>query len=96
MSMSTSRDKAVRKHRRRLKEQGFRRVEVEAAEPDASLIRQLAKVLRGGGEEAEAARLLLGKIVSSKRQGLKDLLASAPLEGISITRTRDPGRTIEL
>ena len=71
MGMGTSRDKAVRKHRRRLKEQGFRRVEVEAAEPDASLIRQLARVLREGGEEAEEARLLLIKIVSSKRPGIE-------------------------
>ena len=94
--MATSREKAVRNHRRRLKERGLRRVEVEAAESDTSLIRQLAKVLRGEGEKAEEARQRLSEIVASKSPGLKDLLASAPLEGIRIARSHDPDRTIEL
>jgi hypothetical protein len=71
-------------------------VEVEAAEADASLIRQLAKILRGGGENAARARQRLSEIVASTGPGLKELLASAPLEGIRITRSRDPGRSAEL
>ena len=94
--MSTSREKAVQNHRRRLKERGLKRVEVAAAETDAALIRKLAKVLRGEGTSAEKARQRMSEIVAATGPGLKDLLASAPLEGIRITRSRDPGRIIEL
>ena len=94
--MSTSREKAVQNHRRRLRERGLKRVEVEAAETDAALIRQLAKVLRGGGKNAEKARQRMSEIVVATGPGLKDLLVLAPLEGIRITRSRDPGRITEL
>ena len=94
--MSTSREKALRNHRRRLRERGIKRVEVEAAETDASLIRQLAKVLRAGGEKAEETRHQLTELVAPKGPGLKELLASAPLAGIRITRSRDPGRSLDL
>jgi len=94
--MTTSQEKALRNHRRRLKEQGLRRVEVEATDSDASLIRQLARVLRAGGEKAEEARQGLIDMVSLQEPGLKELLASAPLEGIRIRRSRDTGRPIEL
>ncbi len=72
------------------------RVEVEAAETDAALIRQLAKVLRGEGKNAEKARQQMRELVAATGPGLKDLLVSAPLEGIRISRSRDPGRIIEL
>ena len=31
-----------------------------------------------------------------RRKGLKALLAAAPLEGVEIVRSRDPGRTIKV
>lgn len=71
-------------------------MEVEAAETDASLIRQLAKVLRAGGEKAEETRRQLTELVAPNGPGLKELLASAPLAGIRITRSRDPGRSLDL
>lgn len=94
--MSSSRDKAVRRHRRRLRERGIKRVEIEAAEADASLIRQLAKLLREGGATAERARRELIDIVAPGSPGLKELLASAPLAGIRIARSRDRARKIDL
>lgn len=94
--MSTSREKAVQNHRRRLKARGLKRVEVEAAESDAAMIRTLAKMLRSEGQGAETARQRLSEIIAGKGPGLKALLESAPLEGICITRSRDPGRIIEL
>ena len=94
--MATSQEKALRNHRRRLKEKGLRRVEVEATDSDASLIKQLARLLRAGGEKAEEARQLLIEMTTPREPGLKELLASAPLEGIRIKRSRDTGRPIEL
>jgi hypothetical protein len=94
--MATSQEKALRNHRRRLKEKGLKRVEVEATNSDASLIRQLARVLRAGGEKAEEARQLLIEIIASSEPGLKELLVSAPLEGTRVKRSRDTGCPIEL
>jgi len=88
--------KSVRNHRRRPKERGFRRVEVTATESDAALIRRLAKVLRSGGEMANEARQRLTEMFAGTRNSLKKLLASAPLEGIHITRSRDPRRSVDL
>ncbi len=58
---SKSRRKATRTHRRRAAARGLVRVEVRAPEQDASLIRALAKTLRGRDEKAEAVRSTLGK-----------------------------------
>lgn len=94
--MAGSREKALKNHRRRLKEKGFRRVEVEARDADAALIRQLAKALRADGETAREARQLLVELLASEQTGLKELLLSSPLEGVRISRSRDTGRPIEL
>lgn len=94
--MGTSRKKAFRDHGRRRKKQGLKRVEVEVTESDAALIRRLAKVLRCGGEIADEARHRLTKMIAATSLDLKDLLASAPMDGIRITRYRDPGRSIDL
>jgi hypothetical protein len=94
--LSTSQDKAVREHRRRLKASGLKRVEIHAAEADAALIRQLAKLLREDNERTELIRKRLDDLVTDRPTGLKTLLASAPLEGIRITRSRESGRSIEL
>ncbi|HEY5623665.1 MAG TPA: hypothetical protein VIV14_07875 [Gammaproteobacteria bacterium] len=94
--MSATRDKAVRDHRRRLKQRGLKRVEIHAAESDATLIRQLARILRDDSARAELVRTRLDELVAEGPAGLKALLAAAPLEGIRITRSRESGRTIEL
>ncbi len=94
--MSTSQDKAIRRHRQRLKRRGLKRVEVEAAESDAALIRKLARLLRKDAESAARIRAKLAALVDSNGPGLKALLAAAPLEGIRISRSVDRGRKIEL
>lgn len=86
----------VQIHRRQLKVSGLKRVEVKATESDAALIRQLAKMLRSEGQGAETARQQLAELVTEKGPGLKVLLASGPLAGIRLTRSRDPVHIIEL
>jgi hypothetical protein len=56
-----SQRKATRTHRRRAKERGLVRVEVQAPKQDAGLIRTLAETLRGRSEKASALRSTLAK-----------------------------------
>ena len=56
-----SQRKATRTHRRRAAARGLVRVEVQAPERDAGLIRALAETLRGRTEKAEALRSTLAK-----------------------------------
>src|SRR5690606_477659 len=89
-AMQRSRNNAVRTHRQRLKKQGLRRIEVQAVESDAQLIRRLARVLRE--DENRAVRLreqLKATLADEDSSRLKALLAEAPLEGVRITRSRD-------
>ena len=94
--MSSSQEKAIRNHRRRLRERGLKRAEVEVAEADAVLLRQLARILREDGDLADQIRRQLAAMVSPAATDLKALLAEAPLDGIRITRSKDRGRTVEL
>ena len=94
--MEDSREKAVRDHRRRLKARGLKRVELEASASDATLLRQLAKILRGGDEQASQLRTRLAALAGPGSTDLKALLASAPLEGLRIKRSRDRGRSVDL
>jgi hypothetical protein len=58
---SKSQRKATRTHRRRAAARGLVRVEVQAPNKDAVLIRALAETLRGRTEKAEAIRSALAK-----------------------------------
>lgn len=89
---------AVERHRRRSGDRDLIRVEVKASKADAPLIRQVARGLRGGGPQAGVVREQLRQAVAATNPpvDLKSLLASAPLEGIDLSRSRDPGRTIDL
>ncbi len=95
--MSTAQKKALRKHRRRLRDQGLVRLEVQASEADAPLIRALARALLNEPEKAALLRRQLRATMGRPEgEGLKALLAAAPLEGIEISRSRDLGRVIDL
>ncbi len=95
--MGHSQRKAVEKYRQQLVEKGVVRLEVQAVKEDASLLRRAAKILRGPPEQAEKMRVHLRQAVQmSSRPDLKALLASAPLEGIDLTRPRDFGRDVDL
>ncbi|MFZ5931339.1 MAG: hypothetical protein ACOY15_09005 [Pseudomonadota bacterium] len=83
-------------HRSRMKRRGIVRVEVQVRKEDVALVRDIAHALNSP-DQADAARALLRtRFAAGKAQGLKALLASAPLEGIDIKRTRDTGRNIDL
>lgn len=66
---------------------------------DAGTIRAIAGLLRGDDRNLadRARRELSGLARASSREGhLKELLMSAPLEGIEIERSRDTGRVVDL
>ena len=87
---------AVDKHRR-LREQGLSRLEVVVPESDRSLLKEVARKLRGAHEEADATRRQLVRMARGEPEtGLKALLASAPLDGIDLDRDRDPRREVDL
>jgi hypothetical protein len=48
------------------------------------------------GQAAEARALLLRRFAPEPVRSLKDLIESAPLEGIDLDRPRDMGRAVEL
>jgi hypothetical protein len=95
--MNTSQQRAIEDYRKRLKERGLVRLEIQVLEPDAPLIRQITKVLRGDPLHAAKIRTQLHQIVGTEQKhGLKVLLASAPLEGIDLSRSQDRGRDVDL
>jgi hypothetical protein len=95
--MTKSQRRAVRVHRQRLKVRGLQRVEVQASEDDAELIRSLARCLRDDERTAARVRRQLRSTMKAKAApALKELLAAAPLDGVRVARSRDRGRVIEL
>ena len=94
--MSTAQREAVTNYRQRLRERGVMRLEVQASESDAPLIRKLALKLRGDPVRAARIRERLRQMIEETQPGLKEILASAPLEGIELTRRSDLGRDVDL
>ncbi len=87
---------SLAKHRARLARQGFVRIEVNIRKEDASLVRRVASALSDPSRQAEARLLLRQRFVEPPKVSLKALLASAPLDGINLERSRDLGRDIDL
>jgi hypothetical protein len=94
--MSNAQKRANAAYRRKLKRQGVIRLELHVRKDDASLVREVAQALANPELETEARALLRERFGGRRPHGLKALLASAPLEGIDLTRDRDPGRRDEL
>lgn len=94
--MPSSQKKALSTYRRRLKRKGIVRLEVKVRKEDASLVRSVADALADPAREAEARVLLRERFGAAKPEGLKALLAAAPLEGVDLTRERDRGRDVAL
>ena len=94
--MSTTQRQAVANYRRRLRRKGLARLEIQAPESDAQLLRKLALTLRGDPVRAAKVRQEIGRLVDEARPGLKEILASAPLEGIDLSRPTDLGRDVDL
>jgi hypothetical protein len=72
------------------------RVEVHVRKSDAVLVRDLARALSDPAVETETRILLRECLGVTRAKGLKELLASAPLQGLDLTRKRDVGRKVEL
>ncbi|MGH7124211.1 MAG: hypothetical protein ACREFI_07555 [Stellaceae bacterium] len=87
---------SVAKHRARKERQGFVRVEVNVRKEDANLVRRVASALSDPSRQAEARKLLRRGFADPPKVSLKALLASAPLDGIDLDRSRDLGRDVDV
>ena len=88
--------KAVNIFRKRLKHRGMVRLEVNVRKADATLVRNVVRALSSPEQEQTARALLREHFGSRQAEGLKALLAAAPLEGIDLSRERDLGRDVDL
>ena len=87
---------SVASHRARKRRAGFVRVEISIRKEDAPLVRQVAAALTDPTRQADARALLRQRFPTSAKLSLKELLATAPLEGIELDRARDLGRDVDL
>lgn len=84
----------LRAHRERRRRLGMVRLELQVAEQDVSLLRQVAQVL-ADPVRADAARALLRtRLAAPGAESFKAWLEAAPLEGVPLDRDPDPGRDI--
>ncbi len=83
-------------HRARMERRGLVRVEVTVNREDAGLIRSVAAALSDPSRQTDARQLLQRRFGESPKVSLKALLASAPLDGITLDRSPDPGRELDL
>jgi hypothetical protein len=72
------------------------RLEVNVRQDDAALVRNVVKALSSPEQEQAARALLREHFGSLPTEGLKALLAAAPLEAIDLDRACDVGRDIDL
>ena len=86
---------SVSNHRRRQREKGVERVEIQVPKEDAILLRNVARVLADPARRDEARALLRQNFAPAPAKGLKALLQAAPLEDIDLTRRSDRGRAID-
>jgi hypothetical protein len=94
--MSSRAKSSLASHRARLARRGFVRVEVNVSRDDADLIRQVAAALSDPARQVAARMLLRQRFVEPPQVSLKELLASAPLDGIDLDRGPDLGREVDL
>ena len=87
--------KAINSFRKRLKQRGMARLEVSVRKDDVMLVRNVVRALSRPDQE-QTARALLRQHFGRHAEGLKGLLAAAPLEGINLSRGRDFGRDVDL
>ncbi|MCY3879860.1 MAG: hypothetical protein OXF74_11865 [Rhodobacteraceae bacterium] len=82
----------VTRWRVRQRRLGFVRIEIQVRKDDVALVRNVARALVDPQREANTRATLREKIAGPRPGGIKELLASAPLEGIPLERPRDLGR----
>ena len=96
LSLSKAQHKAIAMFRKRLKQRKMARLEVHVRKDDAALIRNVIRALANPDQERATRTLLREHFGTGQAQGLKSLLAAAPLEGIDLRRGRDFVRKVEL
>jgi hypothetical protein len=97
-------DAAVRVARHRWKQRaaGVKRMDVAVPAADSALLKEVAAVLRAGGEPARRMRQRLHPVTGRSRARTgRDLVAffrSSPLVGeeLDVARDRSPGRAVDL
>src|SRR5580698_5211834 len=97
----TSQNRAIKNYRRRLSKQGVARFEVLALDSDRDLIRSLAKRLTRNDPEASRIRSEVRRTIAEepvKKGSILAALRRSPLVEIDldITRSKEPGRKVEL
>jgi hypothetical protein len=96
-TMTPVQKKAVDEYRKRQKEKGFVRVEVNIPETDKPLIRDVAKGLRSGGETADKIRTAMKSALNPySGMDLRELLENSPLDELDLERSKETWRDIEL
>jgi hypothetical protein len=68
-SLSKAQRKALAAHRRRRREKGVVRVEVQVPAIDAGIVRDVAAILRGEPAQAQAVRAQLRSVAAGARHG---------------------------
>ena len=95
--MMPSQKRAVARHRNRQQSKGISRLEISVPKEDKDLLRAAAAKLKSGGVAAGRVRRALRDAVADREPiSFKELLESAPLDGIEFERSADTGREIEL
>ena len=86
----------VVRYRKRLKQKGNVRLEIQIPKEDVELVRGVARALADPARREGTRGALKRSLSQQGSLGLKALLAAAPLEGIDLGRTSDTGREIDL
>ena len=94
--MPTRQSRTVSLYRERMKQSGLVRCEVSVRREDVSLIRMAASALRDPKRSAVARATLAEHFGDPATPSFKELLASCPLDGIDLTRSRGVSRDVAL
>jgi len=94
--LAKAQHKAIANFRRRLKQRGMVRLEVNVRKDDVMLVRHVVRALSSPEQEQSARALLREHFGGRQAEGLKTLLAAAPLEAVNLSRERDFGRDVDL
>ena len=100
--MSNAQREALTSHRRRRRDSGVVRVEVQVPAGDAAIVRDLAAVLRGEAKSAQAMRARLRSAIAEPRAAAVFDIFGSDLPDDSFDgvfehdRLRDPRRDVEL
>ena len=94
--MTKTNSSPISRHRERDNRQASARIGRQSQKGHAGLVRDVPAAPGNSVPESEERDTQRKKTVATRARGFKKLLASAPLEGIDLERSRDSGRDIPL